>query len=154
MNFGVSDSEKIIQRVRAILVTKRGTLMLIKRVKPGKAPYWVAPGGGVEEHDKSLSQTLERELCEELGAVAEIVDIAFVMHHEIAGKNLEEHFYICKLLNYDLSMRNGPEFNDPTRGQYIPDEIPLTFDAINNVEFKTPEIQQWLLAHLDILRAL
>jgi len=147
----VPEREKIIKRVRAILLTERGSLMLIKRVKPDKPPYWVAPGGGLEAHDFTLYDALHRELCEELGAVVEVVDTAFVLEHEKAGKNLEEHFYICKMLHYDLDQRNGPEFDDPTRGEFIPYEIPLTADAVTRIDFKTPELQTWLLDNLDVL---
>nr|WP_198152792.1 NUDIX domain-containing protein [Pseudofrankia sp. DC12] len=33
---------------RAILINDLGQLVLIKRTKPDQAPYWTAPGGGVE----------------------------------------------------------------------------------------------------------
>ncbi|WP_344592276.1 NUDIX domain-containing protein [Actinomadura vinacea] len=39
------------ERVRALLLTSTGTLLLIKRTKPGQTPYWVLPGGGVEADD-------------------------------------------------------------------------------------------------------
>lgn len=35
-------------RVRALLVTPDHDLLAIKRIRPGQAPYWVLPGGGVE----------------------------------------------------------------------------------------------------------
>jgi hypothetical protein len=33
---------------RAILFDDAGRLLLIKRTKPGQAPYWTTPGGGIE----------------------------------------------------------------------------------------------------------
>ena len=112
-----------IQRVRAILLTGKGSLLLIKRIKPHKneAPYWVAPGGGVELEDTDLEAALARELPEELGAEVDVLEKGFVLRHEVAGKRLEEHFFICRLLGYDLSLRSGPEFDEPARGQYLPD---------------------------------
>jgi len=140
------------QRVRAILLTDDQTLMFIKRVKPdGRPPYWVAPGGGVEEQDKTLLDTLHRELFEELGATIQVLRKAFVLEHTKAGKNLEEHFYICRLLDYDLTLRSGPEFDDPARGEYIPFEVELTVDAINAIHIKTAELQDWLLNNLNRL---
>lgn len=118
------------RRVRAILLTGNNSVLFIKRVKPNNpSPYWVAPGGGVEHDDHNLYDTLERELCEELGATATVLNKAFVLKHEKAGKQLEEHFFVCRLHNYDLDKRDGPEFDDPTRGEYIPDEIPLDNDG-------------------------
>jgi 8-oxo-dGTP pyrophosphatase MutT (NUDIX family) len=53
---------------RAILIDDLGQLVLIKRTKLGQAPYWTAPGGGVDDTDASVEAALHRELAEELGA--------------------------------------------------------------------------------------
>ena len=140
------------QRVRAILLTEANNLLFIKRVKPNKPAYHVAPGGGVEDEDMSLLSTLYRELDEELGATIDVLKHAFILLHEKAGKNLEEHFFICRLTSMDLSRRHGPEFDDPSRGQYIPEEIPLHPDSLNDIEIKTPELRDYLLDNLDELR--
>lgn len=149
------DNHAVIQRVRAILVTKQHRVLFIKRIKPNNAiPYWVAPGGGVEDHDRNLLAALQRELYEELGATYAVLRHAFTLEHHKANKNLEEHFYLCRLHQIDLSLRHGPEFSDPARGLYIPDEIALTAAAINAINIKTDELRLWLLANLDMLRAL
>ena len=145
----------IDQRVRAILLTGNDSVLLIKRLKPNKAaPFWVAPGGGVENTDVDLTATLERELYEELGAVATVVDTAFILRHEKAGKRLEEHFFICLLHSYDISKRYGPEFDDPSRGEFIPEEIPLDRAALSRLNLKTPELSEWMRGRLDYLRNL
>lgn len=147
--------ESRIQRVRAILLTGQNSLLLIKRIKPSSpTPYWVAPGGGVEASDQDLEAALARELLEELGARIEVLSEAFVLRHEKAGKRLEEHFFICRLLGYDLSLRHGPEFEDPTRGQYLPDVIELTPTGIRSVYMQTYELKTWLLENLAMLRRL
>lgn len=143
------------QRVRAILLTDDNRLVFIKRVKPHKpTPYWVAPGGGVENEDDSILDALYRELSEELGATIEVIRRGFVLRHQKGDKNLEEHFYICRLIDYDLSQRNGPEFDDPTRGQYVPDVVELSEKAINALNIKTVELRYWLLDNLNKLRSL
>ncbi|MFE5594960.1 NUDIX domain-containing protein [Streptomyces sp. NPDC056549] len=38
----------MIERVRAVLATADGTMLVIRRTKPGIPEYWVLPGGGVE----------------------------------------------------------------------------------------------------------
>jgi 8-oxo-dGTP pyrophosphatase MutT (NUDIX family) len=142
-----------VKRVRAILLTGHGSLLFIKRIKPNKpAPYWVAPGGGMEDGDDSLQATLRRELCEELGATVQVVRRAFMLVHQKGGKDLEEHFYVCRLLSYDLSQRHGPEFEDPARGLYIPDEIPLTAAALRGINIKTPQLRDYILRNLHDLR--
>ena len=143
----------INQRVRAILLTGRDTLLFIKRVKPDNpAPYWVAPGGGVEACDSDLQAALERELREELGARAIVLDTAFILQHRMAGKELEEHFFVCMLQGYDISLRHGPEFTDPARGQYIAHEVPLDARALRRINLKTPQLRDWLLPNLAALR--
>lgn len=150
------DEAKLNQRVRAILLTDEQRLLFIKRVKPNNTipPYWVAPGGGVEDEDMGLQDALDRELSEELGARADVLEHGFVLHHEKAEKNLEEHFFVCRLLNYDLSQRHGPEFDDPSKGEYIPDEIDLTAKSIKGLNIKTEQLRDWLLDNLDMLREL
>jgi len=151
----VKRTKTIDRRVRAILLTGDGALLLIKRIKPKRvAPYWVAPGGGVENSDLDLRAALRRELYEELGARATILETAFVLRHQKAGKELEEHFFLCWLQEYDLSQRYGPEFEDPARGQYIPVAVPLTAAALRRLHIKTPEFRDWLLRQLDYLRGL
>lgn len=145
----------INRRVRAILLAGDGSLLLIKRVKPGgAAPYWVAPGGGVEWTDLDLIAALERELHEELGADATVLETAFVLEHEKAGKQLEEHFFVCLLHQFDLSKRYGPEFRDPARGEYIPAFVELAPAQLRAINFKTPELRQWMIKRLEYLRGI
>jgi len=155
MLYPASEEIPLNKRVRAILLTEENNLLFIKRVKPDKpAPYWVAPGGGVEDEDHSILDALHRELCEELGATVRVMKRGFVLRHRKANKNLEEHFYICRLVDYDLSQRNGPEFEDPARGEYIPYEIELTEEAIESINIKTVELRDWLLENLQNLQQL
>ncbi|GAB4337930.1 MAG: hypothetical protein Kow00117_19700 [Phototrophicales bacterium] len=145
--------EKIIQRVRAIILTDDGKILFIKRVKQAAPPYWVAPGGGVESDDDDIYGTLRRELLEELGAQVDIIKEAFILRHQKAGKNLQEHFFICRLIDYDLNLRHGPEFDDPSRGEYLLDFVPLEEQAIASLNIKTKELRDWLLQNLDTLRS-
>ena len=153
---GNTNSERVInQRVRAILLTGRDSALLIKRVKPhNRLPYWVAPGGGVESWDRDLISALERELYEELGARTIVLETAFVLEHRKAGKQLEEHFFVCLLQEYDLSKRYGPEFADPARGEFIPQEVPLDALELCRINIKTEQLREWMLQNLDNLRDL
>ena len=55
------------QAVRAVLLTPEQEILLM-RIRPpqGGTPFWVAPGGGIEEGE-SIEDGLRRELMEELG---------------------------------------------------------------------------------------
>lgn len=155
MDFSRPASSSVSRRVRAIMLVPQGGILFIKRVKPhNPVAYWVAPGGGMETEDISLYAGLRRELREELGARVDILGDAFVLRHEKGGKNLEEYFILCRLQGYDLSLRSGPEFDDPTRGEYIPDEVPLTVEALTEINIKTPELRDWLIENLHLLQSL
>jgi double-stranded uracil-DNA glycosylase len=52
--------------VRAITLDSGGRTLLIRWPRPGGAPFWIAPGGGVEAGE-SDETALHRELAEELG---------------------------------------------------------------------------------------
>jgi 8-oxo-dGTP pyrophosphatase MutT (NUDIX family) len=58
-------------RVRALLTTPDGDLLTIQRVRPGQDPYWVLPGGGVEDGEDQET-ALARELQEEIAATADL----------------------------------------------------------------------------------
>ncbi|GEM_PF-644893 len=143
------------RRVRAIVLVPQGGILFIKRIKPhNPVAYWVAPGGGMETEDLNLYAGLRRELLEELGAKVDILGDAFVLRHHKGGKNLEEYFMLCALQGYDLSLRSGPEFDDPLRGDYLADEVALTADALNAINIKTPELHTWLIENLKMLQTL
>jgi 8-oxo-dGTP pyrophosphatase MutT (NUDIX family) len=52
--------------VRAIVLTPEEQILLIKIRLPGKKPFWITPGGGIEP-EETVDQALRRELQEELG---------------------------------------------------------------------------------------
>jgi 8-oxo-dGTP pyrophosphatase MutT (NUDIX family) len=129
-------------RVRAILITPDRRLVTIKRIKPGRPPYWVLPGGGVEPGDPTLEDALHREIREELGGTADIHALVTVIDH---GAD-RHYFYLGDLRHHDVTRRSGPEFTDPGRGQYILDLIPLTTTGLAGVTLAPPQITQ-LLTH-------
>ncbi|MFF5204909.1 NUDIX domain-containing protein [Streptosporangium sp. NPDC000396] len=129
-------------RVRAILITPNGQLLTIKRIRPGMAPYWVLPGGGVEPGDTDLEAALHREISEELSGNATICSLI----HIAQGED-REYFFLARIHVWDASRRNGPEFTDPTRGQYLVEEIPLTPASLARIDLKPPPIARLLTEH-------
>lgn len=58
------------ERVRAILLTTAGSMLVINRICPGIPPYQVLVGGGVEPEDADLEAALLREVHEEIAGEA------------------------------------------------------------------------------------
>ncbi|MFI7087591.1 NUDIX domain-containing protein [Streptomyces anulatus] len=125
------------ERVRAILITPAGTTLLMKRVRPGTDPYWVVVGGGVEESDTSHEDALLREIREEIAGEADVVR----SFHQLENPSGEkEQFYLARIAKWNFADRTGPEFERNDRGEYILEEVPLTAEAIAELNLMPPEI--------------
>lgn len=134
------------QRVRAVLITPDDTMLLMKRVRPGIAPYWVIIGGGVEDSDASREDALLREIREEIAGEAEIVRL---LHQLENPKGEVEYFYLARISTWNFADRTGPEFQRDDRGEYILEEIPLTAKAIAEVNLLPEQISDVLRESLD-----
>ncbi|MEU8296489.1 NUDIX hydrolase [Micromonospora sp. NPDC048909] len=141
---------EILRRsVRAILWDESNQLVLIKRTKPGQAPYWTAPGGGLEPTDTSLDAALRRELQEELGAEAERLSQVFLFSSPSGDGVSVQHFVSCRLTRVDESARTGPEFAEPGRGGYVLDRVAV--DRLPEVDLKPAALKDFILANTDAL---
>jgi ADP-ribose pyrophosphatase YjhB (NUDIX family) len=149
---------RLNHRVRALLLTEAGRLLLFRRLKDGLEPYWVMPGGGVERTDASLEAALRREIREELGGGVQVIRSLYITEHDGEGQydgwRVRHHYYACYLTGYDLAQRTGTEFSNPAKGQYIPEEFPLEADLLACLTIKTAEAKAGLLGNLHILKRL
>lgn len=146
---------RINHRVRAIMMPERGKILLIKRVRPGVPPYYIIPGGGVESFDANFESALKREVSEEIGGEIEIMREIFTSESagrdRMQGWTIRHHFYLCRLLRYDVSQRHGPEFNDPARGEYLLEVFPVTEAALEPITLLPTELKSYLLNNLTYL---
>lgn len=152
----VGVTEQVTVRVgrraaRAILIDDRDRLVLIKRTKPGQAPYWTTPGGGVEDTDVSVEAALHRELAEELGAEATGTSQVFLFSSPSDAGVAVQHFYVARLTKLDESVRNGPEFEDLSRGGYDLDRIDLHGDKLASIDLKPTALKDFVLANREAL---
>ncbi|MFI7006426.1 NUDIX domain-containing protein [Streptomyces sp. NPDC050145] len=132
-------------RVRAILVTTDRALLLIKRTRPGRTPYWVFPGGGVEPDDPDDRDALRRELREEMAADVDIIRL----FHTAEEHGERQGFYLCHARRWDFSQRTGPEFDAPGRGGYELEEVPLTTEALAGLDLMPPAAAEALRRAVD-----
>ena len=92
---------------RAILIDDDGYLVLIRRTRPGRAPYWTTAGGGVEDGDASIEAAMHRELAEELGAKAIGASQVFLDSWSREAGLYVQHFFVTRLASMDLSTGTG-----------------------------------------------
>ncbi|MBB2745210.1 UNVERIFIED_ORG: 8-oxo-dGTP pyrophosphatase MutT (NUDIX family) [Microbispora rosea subsp. rosea] len=133
--------------VRAILFDG-DDVVLFRRVRPGREPYWVTPGGGVEPADASPEAALRRELDEELGATAGPALHVFTL----AEPGRLSTVFACRLVSLDLSRRSGPEFLEPDIGLHEVRRVrPEEVRALTMVP---PELGEFISANAATLPAL
>jgi 8-oxo-dGTP pyrophosphatase MutT (NUDIX family) len=157
MTRSVSTRPVVKRTARAILLDG-DEMILIKRTKPGRAPYWITPGGGVEPEDATVIDALHREVEEELGAKITGVVPAFVDTVEHIGEGgvsgvKVQHFFVCRLESMDLSLRHGPEVDEPS-GEYEIVRIPFTRVGIASVEVVPLSLRHYLDGNIEGVRAL
>lgn len=138
-------------------------LILIKRTKPDRPPYWITPGGGVEPTDPTVVDALHRELSEELGGKATSVVPAFVdtvpiTRHDQADPEHPhavkvQHFFVCRLESMDPSRRHGPEVDEPN-GEYEIVRLPFTREGVTSVNVVPQALRSYLAANIEGIRAL
>lgn len=143
------DAQPVRHSVRAVLFDG-DDLVLFKRVKPGREPYWITPGGGIEPDDESPEAALRRELDEELGATVGPVLPVLIY----AGTGHRQTVYACRLHNLDLSRRSGPEFDDPANGIHEIQRVSPTPEAIRNINLVPSELADFLVGNAATLPAL
>lgn len=121
---------------RVFLFDSDNRLVLIKRTRPGRDPYWVLPGGGIEPGE-TPTEAVRREAFEELGA--RITNV----HETVTGHSTSiQMLFIAKLVDMDPDARTGTEFTKPDRGTYDIERIP--HEAMHGINLQPPEAAAFL----------
>lgn len=143
---------RIVRRsARAVLVDDDARLVTIKRTKPGVAPYWTTPGGGIEPDDLSREAALERELLEELGATAVVGQQLTLVTSPAEGGQSVQYFFAARLVRIDAALRSGDEHTDAGRGGYELERIPL--DQLAGYDLKPGKIKDFIVKNRAALLA-
>lgn len=169
----MADERSVVKRTARAILLDGDEMILIKRTKPGREPYWITPGGGVEPTDESVVAALHREVDEELGGkIADVVPafVDTVEHPTGAGGHGDtgapaaeagdvpdgvkvQHFFVCRLESMDVSRRHGPEMDEPC-GEYEIVRIPFSRAGVRSVEVVPPSLQDYLAANIEGVRTL
>jgi ADP-ribose pyrophosphatase YjhB (NUDIX family) len=135
----------LIERVRAVLITNSGKVLLIKRIRPAIHPYWVLPGGHVDPGDSGLEAALRREIREELGGEVEILSLLHIQQ----SADERQFFYLGRIRRWSFDQRYGREFSEDGRGEYIPYEVPLTQEALRTIDLRPEQIATFLRSAIE-----
>lgn len=133
------------ERVRAVLITPQDELLTIRRDRPGSPTYRVLPGGHVEPTHASLEDALIREIREERAGEPSIRSLLRVLDSE----GDRQYFYLATIESWAFDQRTGPGFDDPGRGQYAVDLIPLAEGDIARSNLKPDAIADFLRQSLS-----
>lgn len=142
-----------MKRIRvAALIEMNGGYALMHRLDVKKkensnqpyGEYYVFPGGGVEEDDKSLEDAVKREVMEEFGIE---IEVEKQLYFEEINENLDEYIFKCNYKSGEFGTGNGPEFSgDPKyidRGKYIPTIVEK--NEIRNIRLIPEKFKEKLL---------
>ncbi|MFI0711238.1 NUDIX domain-containing protein [Streptomyces inhibens] len=143
---------QIVKRNARAILLDGDELILIKRTKPGREPYWVSVGGGIEDEDPTIEDALHREVFEELGGMLERAELIHLITDELEGGGVGvQHIFAARLASMDLSARTGTEFSKPERGGYEVVRVPFTAEAVRGLNLMPPELSEFISANADAI---
>ena len=129
---------------RAILISKEGKLVLIKRTKPDTETYYVTPGGG-NEKDETPLKALKRELLEETGSL--ISSAEFLFHFDDEEKQNSVDFFLC--YEKERIVPTGSEwtkYNSPTNSYEI---VEVALEKINDLNLKPDAVKSRIISAFE-----
>lgn len=129
-------------------------LILFRRTVPGREVYWTTPGGRTEPQDADLEATLRRELAEELGATIGPAVQVYTVWQQGGGVARIQHFFACRLEEMNLSLRDGPEFDDPGAGLHEVERVPFTPAGVRSIKLYPEELVDYLANNIAVVRRL
>ncbi|MCX5303019.1 NUDIX hydrolase [Streptomyces sp. NBC_00160] len=137
---------------RAILLDG-DELVLIKRTRPGRDPYWVAVGGGVEASDPSIEDALHREVFEELGGKLSRAELVHLITDVLEDGVGVQHIFAARLERMDIEARTGAEFDMAERGGYEVVHVPFTAAAIRQLNLMPPALAAFATGNIEAIKA-
>lgn len=128
-------------------------VVLIKRTKPGRDPYGVTVGGGVETADASIEDALRREVFEELGGKLSKAELVYLITDTLEDGLGVQHIFAARLERMDIEARSGTEFDMPERGSYEVVRVPFTAEAIRQLNLMPPELAEFAAGNVEAIKA-
>jgi ADP-ribose pyrophosphatase YjhB (NUDIX family) len=146
-------SDLVTRRSARAVLLDGPDLLVIKRTRPGRQPYWVTVGGGVEPEDATLEDTVRREVLEEIGARIRHVSQILVLVDRSDEGIAVQHVFLAELDPAELVERTGEEFGMPDRGTYELVRVPFTDAGIAGIDLRPATLSEYLRTTYDALLA-
>ncbi len=140
----VDKKEGVRLSARAILISKEGKLVLIKRTKPDVEAYYVTPGGGIEMQETPL-QALKRELLEETGSL--ISSAEFLFHFDDEEKNNSVDFFLC--YEKERIIPTGIEWTKYNSATNLYEIVEVTVNDIKKLNLKPNILKEKIIDFLN-----
>jgi ADP-ribose pyrophosphatase YjhB (NUDIX family) len=141
----------VVRRSARAILLDGDELVLIKRTKPGREPYWVTVGGGVEVDDESVEAALHREVFEELGGMVERAELIYLITDVLDGGVGVQHIFAARLASMNLAARTGTEFGKPERGAYEVVRVPFTPAGVRELNLMPPQLGEFIAANTEAI---
>ena len=127
-----------------ICMNENGQLLMVLQGMPGERKTWSIPSGG-KEHGETFEMCCRREIEEETGYRAEIIEEIKVKRVTYEHLNIaaEVHYFLVKIVG---GKRN---FQDPDNLIY--DIAWKTVDEIKSIELTYPEDRDFLINYMTNL---
>ncbi|MFF7408802.1 NUDIX domain-containing protein [Streptomyces platensis] len=142
---------EIVKRNARVILLDGEELVLIKRTRPGRDPYWVTVGGGVEETDKSIEDALHREVFEELGGTITTPQLVFLITDAMDAGIGVQHIFAARLSSIDLDARTGTEFAKSERGSYEVVRVPFTAKLVKALTLMPSVLGEFIAANTEAI---
>ncbi|MFJ8669684.1 NUDIX domain-containing protein [Streptomyces sp. NPDC093600] len=141
----------IVKRNARVILLDGDELVLIKRTKPDREPYWVSVGGGVEQDDATIEAALHREVFEELGGKLERAELVHLITDQLDDGIAVQHIFAARLTSMVLAARTGTEFAKPERGTYEVVRVPFTAEAVRELNLMPPELAEFIATNTEAI---
>ncbi|MFH8637157.1 NUDIX hydrolase [Streptomyces goshikiensis] len=148
-----NENKVITKRNARAILLDGDELVLIKRTKPGRDPYWVTVGGGVEADDVTIEDALHREVFEELGGKLSRAELVHLITDSLENGLGVQHIFAARLDQMDIKARTGAEFDDPERGSYEIVRVPFTAEAIRQLNLMPPELAHFAAMNVEAIKS-
>ena len=126
------------------IITDNNKILLVKHVNPKtKFEYWVPPGGGVENIDKSIIETAKRETFEETGLIIELENNPkFIREYEDIERHVLSIEIFFKAISWDgeISIKNLRDGDEDK--EYIQEARWLSFADMDEINVYPVELKE------------